>query len=62
MPRKPDHIRIYLQPLSDVDPYGGERQWCQDNVWPDNDFCTETGIEYIRADLIPKGTLLLEQS
>lgn len=51
---KTDHDRIYLEPLSNVDPHGGERQWCQDNVWPDSPECQGEGVEYIRADLIAK--------
>jgi hypothetical protein len=47
---KPDHERIWLQPLCCVG-HAGERQWCEDNVWPDNDECKASGVEYVRADL-----------
>ena len=46
-----DHARIYLQPRCCVDENEG-RQWCQDNVWPNDSECEETGVEYVRADLM----------
>lgn len=61
-----DYKEIYLEPLftpeceGERDWYGPEgRQWCQDNVWHESDYCGVESTRYIRADIYDKELLRL---
>jgi hypothetical protein len=55
-----DPERIYLQPICCIAPYE-DRQWCEKDIWQNEfDDCEESGVEYVRADLLTQAQLRIE--
>lgn len=49
----PDFARIWLEPRPGTYP-DGERNWCQHDVWDQEDYSGAHATEYVRADLVRK--------
>ena len=46
-----EHKEIWLQPWCfECNACGGDRNWCQDNVWEEGCDCGEKAVKYVLAE------------